>query len=165
VAPRDLDGDGQVTLTELYAYAYRKTLRRALGGPAGQHPAFTLAVAGAGEVVLTRPGGSRASLELPRGADRYLVFAQPSDGVIADLDGQRDSRIAVPVGRYLVARRRGAHSAVALIDLSVGGHHRLGERELKPVSREELSARGGSIELRRRAIAPEVGIELATGAV
>jgi hypothetical protein len=71
----DVDGDGRVTLSELYTYAYRKTLMRTGTGVALQHPAMTLDTSGTGEIVLTRPSTASAFLEVPGGADRYLVFA------------------------------------------------------------------------------------------
>ena len=156
----DQDSDGRVTLDELYRYAYRHTLLRTGAAEARQHPDFTMALAGAGEIVLSQPGRTGASIEVPAGAAWYLVFALPSAAVLGETEG---GRIAVPNGRFLVVRRAGGSSGVAQVDLSWGGHRVLADRDFRPVAREELVARGGAIELRPLSIEPIAGIDVSPG--
>lgn len=159
----DADGDGRITLAEIYAYAYRRTLFRSGTGPALQHPSIAEELAGSGEVVITRPAQASATLEVPRGDERYLVFATPSAAVMGELTGGDTARLALPPGRFLVARHSGNATAVATVDLSWGGKRRLTEKDFQPISREELALRGGRIELRTRRIEPRLGVEFGPG--
>jgi len=159
----DADHDGRVTLTELYSYAYRRTVLRSGTGAVLQHPAFAAELAGTGEVILTRPERASATLEVPSGADRYLVFSIPSAAVVGEMLGGETSQLAVPPGRFLVARRSGSNTAVATADLSWGGRKKLAESDFQPIPREELVLRGGRLEVRTRRIEPRVGIEVAPG--
>jgi hypothetical protein len=159
----DSDGDGRVTLAELYAYAYRRTLFRSGTGPALQHPTIAEELAGAGEVVLTRPARASATLEVPPGRERYLIFATPSAAVLGEMTGDETLRLALPPGRFLVARHSGNATSVATVDLSWGGHRRLTEKDFQPISREELALRGGRIELRARRVEPRLGVEFGPG--
>lgn len=157
----DMDADGRVTLAEAYAYAYRRTLWRA-GTSAGlQHPTMATELSGAGEVVFTRPASAAAAIEVPSGADRYLVFSLPSAAVMGELPGEGGARLALPSGRYLVARHARRAASVSLVDLSWGGRRRLVEGDFRPVAREELVARGGEVEVRGLRVEPRVGVEQA----
>jgi len=152
-----------VTLSELYSYAYRRTLLRSGAGPALQHPSLTADLSGAGEVVLARPAKASATLEFPTGPERYLVFAVPSASVMGEVTGGETSRLGLPSGRFLVVRRTANSTAVANVDLTWGGRQRLTEKDFQPISREELALRGGTIDLRVRRIEPLAGVELAPG--
>ena len=163
----DADGDGRVTLAELYSYTYRRTLLRTGSASVLQHPALAVSLAGAGEVVLTRPSAASAFIEVPRGAaaaDHYLVFALPSEAAMGELNGEGRGRLAVPVGKFLVVRRARNLTAVASVDLSWGGRHTLVDADFSPIAREELVARGGHVELRSNRIDPQVGVEFSPGA-
>ncbi len=157
----DVDRDGRVTLAELYSYAYRKTLMRTGGGPALQHPALGVEMSGTGEVIVTRPAAAAASLEVPGGADRYLVFALPSAAVIGELSGERANHLALPVGQFLIARRAGDAHSVAMVDLPWGGRRTLTDRDFRPIAREELLAKGGRIEMRPWRVEGRAGVEFA----
>ena len=157
----DVDGDGRVTLAELYTYTYRRTLLRTGSAALLQHPALQMSLAGAGEVVLSRPSVASASVEVPRGGDRYLVFALPSQSAMGELNGDSPGPMALPAGKFLVVRRSRNFTGVASVDLSWGGRHTLGDRDFSPIAREELVARGGHIELRRSRIDAQSGVEFA----
>jgi len=157
----DRDGDGAVTLSELYGYVYRHTLFTTTAAAVTQHPALAADVAGAGELVLTRPKAASATIELPAGGERYLVFAWPNAAVVAELGADDARRVAVPPGRYLVAERLAGKSRVADVELPWGGSARLTERDFRAVAHEELVARGGRLELHAASVTPLIGFELA----
>lgn len=159
----DGDRDGQVTLAELYAYAYGRTLLRSGLGPGLQHPTADLALQGAGEVVLSRPGAGAATIVLPEGEGTYLVFSVPGAQVLGERPGP--GALALPAGRYLVLRRQESRTAVATVDLSWGGTRRLAARDFRPVAREELGLRGGALELRPRRLEARGGAEIGIGGV
>ena len=62
-------------------------------------------LAGAGEVVLTRLARASATLEVPPGRERYLVFATPSAAVLGELTGDEVPRLALPPGPHLCNSR------------------------------------------------------------
>ncbi len=159
----DTDGDGRVTLAELYAYTYRKTLLRTSASPVLQHPSVQMNLAGSGDVVLTSPSSASAFLEVPRGADRYLVFARPSDSAMGEVSGEGTARLALPTGKFLVVRRSGSNTSVASVDLSWGGTKRLVDSDFRPMAREELARRGGHIELHPLRVDARFGGEFAPG--
>ncbi|MFO0575697.1 MAG: caspase family protein [Polyangia bacterium] len=160
----DLDGDGAVTLGELYAHVYRRTMLATSGELFAQHPAMRIDLAGSGELVLSRPRLASATIELPRGGDRYLVFLWPSASVIAELGPDGPRKLGLPAGRYLISERRGDRHRVAQIDLPWGGTTRLAAADFRAVSREELARKGGRLELHAARLEPRIGLEAAPGA-
>jgi hypothetical protein len=160
----DADSDGRVTLGELYAYAYKETLVRTASAAVLQHPSVLMNLAGAGEVILTSPGGAKAFLEVPRGPERYIVFARPSDTAMGELSGEGSGRLALPAGKFLVVRRAPGETSVASVDLSWGGTKRLAQGDFRRIAREELARRGGHIELRPMRLEARLGGELSPGA-
>src|SRR5262249_15600003 len=144
----DIDGDGMVSMAELYTYAYRRTLLRTSAGTTLQHPELAVNLAGSGDLRLTRPSSAPASVEVPGRAERYLVFALPGGALMGEISTTGNLRLALPRGRFLVVRRTADQARAALVDLSTGGSVRLGETDFRPVGREELIARGGRLELR-----------------
>ena len=113
----DVDRDGQVTLAELYSYAYRRTLLKSGSAVSPQHPSIREEFSGAGDWILTRTSGASAQLTLPplTGGD-YVVFALPSGSVVLEATGGQGGPLALPSGRYLVQRRKGSHHGVAEVD-------------------------------------------------
>jgi Caspase domain len=156
----DADGDGRVTLAELYAYAYRRTLLRTGTGAVLQHPSALIDLQGAGEVVLSSLLVASSSLEMPGGADRYLVFSLPDAGVVAEVSGEGPTRLALPAGRFLVARQRSEDTGAALVSLPWGGHQKLDGSSFRAISRDELVTRGGVIALRDLQLEARAGVEL-----
>lgn len=105
----DADRDRTVSLTEAYRYAFDATLARTQRTSAPQHPAWDIALVGAGDVVLTRL--DRPSARLVLGATlegRLFVRGQPAggrgDALVAEVDkGLGDTlELALPPGAYTV---------------------------------------------------------------
>jgi caspase domain-containing protein len=106
----DADGDGTVTLAELYAYGYSRTLEEThRQTTAVQHSELEVALSGRGALTLTYPRRAIATLEL--GEDivgRVLVIDDASGRVVAEVtrEGRQAIQLAVPPGRYRVHLRR-----------------------------------------------------------
>jgi len=106
----DQDGDGAVSLSEVYQYAYGATLRSTSGTLSGtQHPTFRFDFEGQGAVVLTRPesfASSRVVLHFPNGID-FLVLREGADGPVVGEVGPYDRRrsLSLRPGRYFVRGR------------------------------------------------------------
>lgn len=149
----DAEGDGKVSLSEVYGYAYRRTVAGAAG--AGQHPAYAWDLSGTGELVLTEPMTARSALVFPASlAGRYVVASQPRPDVVAEVDKQagRPLRLAVPPGRYLVRKRAGASTGLVELELPYGGERQVRDEELAWRRYTEVVMKGGYLSLRNSAV-------------
>src|SRR5262249_10165017 len=106
----DISGDGRVTLTEAYWYAYARTVKttgETVFG--GQHPGYGYQLSGQGELVLAELSKRSGTLQLPSGFDRIVVIDVAHAQVIAEITAGSRPTIAVPPGRYEIrASRSGA---------------------------------------------------------
>jgi hypothetical protein len=106
----DQDGDGRVTLDEVYRHAYDATVRGSSRTLAGmQHPTFQYDVRGQGDVVLaTLPGDDRTRtwLLFPEGI-AWLVLQGTADGPVVAEVGRADRvrRLSVRAGTYFLRGR------------------------------------------------------------
>lgn len=104
----DQGGDGRVSLSEAYAYAYERTVASTADSAAGpQHPTFSFDLAGNGDLVLTDVAQRREGLRLPPEAPVGTYFLIDRRGVVvAELTKAESERlIALPPGTYTVKRR------------------------------------------------------------
>lgn len=106
----DQDGDGAVSLSEAYQYAYQATMRdtsRTMFGT--QHPTFRFDFGGQGSVVLTRPAvfaATRAELRFPSGVGFLVLRDGPEGMVVGEIDAHNRSRtLSVRPGRYFIRGR------------------------------------------------------------
>src|ERR1700690_258728 len=83
----DSSHDGQVTLSEVYQFAFKRTLASTAASlTGGQHPTYDYRMAGAGEVVLARTRPNDARLVFPRETGvTYTVVNKGRGEVIAEL--------------------------------------------------------------------------------
>jgi len=103
----DISGDGLVTLTEAYRYAYARTVRTTGETIVGvQHPAYDYRLSGQGELVLAELSKRSGTLLLPSGFDRIVVIDIAHAQVIAEVTAGSQATIAVPPGRYEVRASR-----------------------------------------------------------
>jgi len=162
----DEDGDGRVTLEEVYRHAYEATLRNTSRTWAGtQHPTFQYDVRGQGDLVLaTLPatGGGRAWLAFPEGYG-WLVFRDSADGPVVGEIARADRvrRLSVKPGTYFV-RGRGPDVLLEGEALALaGGAAEVNPAGLRRTAYARLVRKGlpelglaGSIELEGRARTP-----------
>jgi hypothetical protein len=160
----DRDGDGRVTLLELYSFAYRRTLLRTSGSDVLQHPSWSANLSGSGELAVSFPSRAALTLELPSGAECYLVFSERSAATMGEVSGEGRPRIALPAGRYLVSRRAPGRNALALADGTWGGTVQLRPGDFRVVSEDQLLLRGGRVELRPWRVDVRLGGEWLPGA-
>jgi Caspase domain len=141
----DRNGDGQVTLSEAYEYAYAQTLRSTLGAATGpQHPAFRYELAGRRDPVLTQLAGAATVTLLAEGDGEYVVFDAQERSVIAEVptrDGQ-PRRLALAPGAYLLKLRGLRSLRVARIQLAAGDDQVLREHQMQEVPLVRLSRKG-----------------------
>lgn len=144
----DLDGDGRVTLFEAYAYTYDRTLTASSGAWAGvQHPSHEIELRGAGDLVLTRPGGRSSGIMLGAPlAGRYIISQRFSGELTAELDKRpgRALRLALDPGRYVVRKPEGAFVSVGELEVLPNGLAQLDEGDFERVPYAEVARRGAS---------------------
>ncbi|MBI5525048.1 MAG: caspase family protein [Deltaproteobacteria bacterium] len=106
----DANGDGKVTLAEVYQYAFGKTATATAKTVAGvQHPTYDFKIAGKGEVVLSTVADARASLLFgPACAGSFTVIDAHKGEVAAEVSKPEGARrlVALRPGEYLVAQQR-----------------------------------------------------------
>lgn len=156
----DVDGDGQVSLTEVYTYAFRRTVAGA--ERLSQHPTFDIDAAGVGDMILSRPRLARSSIRFPADAEgHYVVMSQGRPDVVAEVEKvkARTLRLAVPPGRYLVRKKLGALVGLVSFDLPFGGEKTIAEQELTMRHFTEVTAKGTSFESHPWSLLVEGGIE------
>jgi len=103
----DISGDGFVTLTEAYQYAYARTVKTTGETIVGvQHPAYDYRLSGQGELVLAELSKRSGTLQLPSGFDRIVVIDVAHAQVIAEITAGSRATIAVPPGRYEIRASR-----------------------------------------------------------
>ena len=100
----DSSGDGKVTLTEAYRYAFDETLvhtgRTQYGA---QHPAYDIRLAGTGDLVLTDLRKTSSELRLAAPIEGRLLLREAQGRLLLELLKRRGQQVSlgVPQGRYL----------------------------------------------------------------
>jgi hypothetical protein len=149
----DSSGDGMVTLTEAYQYAYAHTFATTSATIAGpQHPAYDYQLSGQGELVLTELDRPTALLEMPRGFERLLVVDLARDQVIAELATDAKGRIAVQPGRYAVRAWRGGHAFAGDVVVAAGETRQVAWGDLTAMAGAAPRAKGGDAPSRTSAV-------------
>jgi uncharacterized caspase-like protein len=100
----DDDGDGRVTLTEAYDYAFNHTVRLSTTSSAGvQHPTFRYDLRGRSDLVLTRLDDEQGRV-FASARTQMVLFS--SGRVVAELAANDTNRfLVVPPGTYTVVAR------------------------------------------------------------
>jgi len=119
----DQSGDGRVTLSEAYAYAYERTVAAtadSAGGP--QHPTFSFDLAGNGDLVLTDLLERKEGLRLPPAAPPGTYFiVDPRGLVVAEaVKVEAERLIALPPGTYTLKRRLADHLRIGRVLVQAG---------------------------------------------
>ena len=170
----DADGDGHVTLGEVYRYAYHRTLvdtsRTSVGG---QHPILETDLRGKGEVVLSYPAQASAQLELPASLrGEILIERLPSGSVIAELHqaGNEPLRLALAPGAYRAIWRPAGGNAEGkaevrecAVTLKDGQRTPLDGARCTPLTDETVALKGRPGDLQQAVGRPRWALELGAG--
>ena len=142
----DTSGDGAVTLSEAYQYAFAHTVSATAGTLVGtQHPSYDYRLSGQGELVLTNLVGQSATLELPRGFERILVSRVLQDQVVAEVPSGAAIRVSLARGDYAVRAWQDGRLFAARITLRDGETRRLLHDELTrtTITTPRVQSKGG----------------------
>ena len=141
----DLSGDGKVTLSEAYQFAFNETLQRTektMGG--AQHPSRDMNLAGTGDVVMTDLRSTSAGLELDEDVDGRLFIRDANGELVAELykKAGRAMSLGFPAGKYTVRLERPAEFSEAVVTLQNNRREKLSHRQFAAVSAEQTTLRG-----------------------
>lgn len=144
----DINGDGAVTLSEAYEYAYGRTLSSTAVTQVGeQHVTLETELTGHGDVALTRPVDASAHVIIPKPLTARVLLQQlPSFSVAAELDKAAGEAVslAFPPGRYAATVRLGDRALRCPLILREGESTVLALEPCKQVELSAAMARGGS---------------------
>lgn len=142
----DTSRDGQVTLDEVYAWAWARTIEATFSSRGGvQRPAFSVDLRGAGQLVLSEPArsASRLTLSVPR-PGRWLVVADGSGQVFADVEkGEGPLSLALPPGPYRVQLRLKDSVLERTVTVPTDGGASIAEADLTQASLLRVARKGG----------------------
>jgi hypothetical protein len=157
----DESGDRRVTLAEVYAYAYHKTVRETVETRAGvQHPTYSYDLEGSGALVLTDLTAGLSGLSFPSALEgEYLIFDSARDQVAAEIHKIAGAarRLALPPGSYVLKRRLSDHLELQRFSLGDRGDFIVDPTQMENVAFEDDYAKGGR-DLRE--LSPRVGFGL-----
>lgn len=163
----DRDRDGRVTLDEAYTYTYGRTVAATAATRAGaQHPTYALDLQGAGDVVLTTPGGADVVVQFPDGLEgRYFVIDLDRQLFVAEIDKQKGgtSAIAVPPGQYAIKKRLDTHLLMTRVQARQKGRIIVDDAAMDRVSFADDFAKGSPVSV-AGVVTRSLGWSLAVGA-
>lgn len=145
----DSDGDGDVSLAELYGHAHARTVAQSFGGTAVQHPQLVVDLKGEGELSLTRLDRAAATLVLaaPLGGS-FLVVDDRRGDVVFEVEKAAGAplSLAVPPRRLRVQQRDGASQRIAGVDVVRGARVVLSAADFTVVTRVAARGRGADVD-------------------
>ncbi|MFH1568790.1 MAG: hypothetical protein ABIL09_12395, partial [Gemmatimonadota bacterium] len=142
----DASGDGQVTLSEAYHFAFSETLARTVELKGGaQHPNYDMSLTGTGDVVMTDVRRTSAGLLLAGDLGGRVFVRNADRQVVAELlkPDDRAVELGLEPGRYQVYLERGSDLRSAEVAVADGQRLALAAAAFAPVPRELAVARGG----------------------
>lgn len=142
----DTSRDGRVTLDEVYAWAWARTVEATFSSRGGvQRPAFSVELRGEGQLVLAEPQRSPSRLTLDvKAPGRWLVVNDASGQVFADVEkGEGPLSLAVPPDTYRVQLRLRDSVLERKVTVAAGGTTTLAERDLEQASLLRVARKGG----------------------
>lgn len=117
----DSDHDGRVTVQELYAFVYGRTLASTMAAPAGpQHPSRAVDLVGAGEVVLAAINHAARLTRTSADLGDCYVLDRDSTSVLGELPARATWQLAMTAGAYAVKCVKGETLKVAEVELRPG---------------------------------------------
>lgn len=142
----DISGDGRVTLSEAYQFAFNETLQKTettMGG--AQHPSRDMNLAGTGDVVMTDLHSTSASLVFNEELEGR-IFVRENNALVAELykSAGRSMELGLSEGNYQVQvnREKLGNALVMDVKLAKGNHKTLHESDFKVVALDNTVSRG-----------------------
>ncbi|PWJ70063.1 MULTISPECIES: caspase family protein [unclassified Fibrobacter] len=141
----DLSGDGKVTLSEAYQFAFNETLQKTQSTMGGaQHPSRDMNLAGTGDVVMTDLRSMGAGVSFHKDLDGRLFIRDDKGSLVAELykAAGRNMSLGLPAGAYEIHLEKSAVHKTASVNLSNGKIENVSLALFKDVNVEKTVARG-----------------------
>lgn len=141
----DISGDGRVTLSEAYQFAFNETLQKTeatMGG--AQHPSRDMNLAGTGDVVMTDLHGTGALLDMANDVDGRLFIRDANGELVAELNKKNGHPVSLglPAGKYSVRLETTAKVKETTVSLANGKRENLALSCFKDAEVEKTVLRG-----------------------
>jgi hypothetical protein len=158
----DVNGDSSVTLNEAFDYAQTFTVRdTALVAAVPQHPSFRIDLSGRRDLALVSLAASKTALLLKQTTGPLqLVHLDTGLVVLESPRGQRDLRLLVRPGHYLVRRHSPSETRAKEIDLRPDVALTIRETDLPLVSTGPLATKSAGERDVSASIVPARTVEL-----
>jgi hypothetical protein len=142
----DVSGDGRVTLSEAYQFAFHETLVQTTATQGGaQHPTYDIKMAGTGDVVMTDVRQNTTSLILGADYDGRFFVLNAQRSLVAELYKPFGRRVELGLepGEYEVYFEQEKRLMSSSVKLGEGQHQELNRDGLRQTRRHPTRRRGG----------------------
>lgn len=158
----DESGDHRITLGEVYAYTYHRTVNSTAGTRSGtQHPTYSFDLKGQGDVVMTDVSTGRAGVSFGALLDGdYLIFDMDHEQVAAEIQKRPglERRVALPPGSYVLKKRLPEHLKMVRFTLGPATNYQVDDGVMEKVDFEDDYAKGASVMARIARERPRPGL-------
>jgi Caspase domain len=141
----DLSGDGKVTLSEAYQFAFSETLGKTVDTRGGaQHPSYDINLSGTGDVVITDVRQTTATLVLPADLEGRFFIRNAAHEMVVELykPHGRQVELGLEPGAYDVRLDLQKTLVSAKVQIADGGRMLLEARQFGPAALETTRRRG-----------------------
>ena len=141
----DISGDGKVTLSEAYQFAFNETLQKTeatMGG--AQHPSRDMNLAGTGDVVMTDLRSMNAGLDIGEDVEGRLFIRDERGELVAELykKAGHPINLGLAAGKYSVRLERPAEYKEASVTLQDNYRAQLTQKQFNTIVAEKTTLRG-----------------------
>lgn len=144
----DMSGDGKVTLSESYQFAFNETLQKTQASSGGaQHPSRDMNLAGTGDVVMTDLRQTSAALVLHQDLEGRVFIRDRKEQLVAELykSHGRALEMGLPPGTYQIQLEQNQLGRADQVVLQEGKKVQLKRGDFRTIKKEKALARGSSI--------------------
>ena len=162
----DTSGDGKVTLSEAYRFAFEETLGGTVNTRGGaQHPSYDIKLSGTGDVVMTDVTQTTATLVIGEALDGRFFIRNAARELVVELYKPRGRRVelAVEAGTYEVRIEREKDALVASTVITDGSRIVLAPSQFGVAAFEPTQLRGAAPPPLRFAVTGRNRLELLVG--
>jgi hypothetical protein len=141
----DASGDGKVTLSEAYQFAFHETLSTTEETQAGaQHPSYDINLTGTGDVVMTDIRQMSAGLIVGKSLHGRLFIRNEDKQLVAEVYkiAGRTIELGLEPGTYEIHFDQKPAKFKAKVDIKEGERFRLAPEDLYAVDSEKTTSRG-----------------------
>lgn len=141
----DLSGDGKVTLSESYQFAFNETLQKTQNTMGGaQHPSRDMSLAGTGDIVMTDLRSTSAGVAFEKSLEGRLFIRDERGELVAELykKSDREMELGLPAGKYNIQLEKPAMQFVADVTIANGKRENVSEANFKQMERVATVSRG-----------------------